>query len=102
MPDAPVGQAVEMDAQTGRSSETLPGFGPPGNRIRASDDDVQGMVGLQQQRQDTLERVRSPTSLYSQQEYVFYPFSPSLADLVFQIRATKTSMGSKELSKQRC
>ncbi|KAL9616839.1 MAG: hypothetical protein Q9160_008329 [Pyrenula sp. 1 TL-2023] len=80
MPDVPVGQAIEMDAQTGRSSETLPGFGPPGNRIRASDDDVAGMVGLQQQRQDTLERVRSPTSLYSQQEYVFCNFPPFLAD----------------------
>lgn len=69
MPDLPVGQAVEMDSQTGRSSETLPsGFGPPGNRIRASDDDVQGMVGLQQQRQDSSDKVRSPTSLYSQQE----------------------------------
>lgn len=69
MPGAPVGQAVEMDAQTGRSSETLPsGFGPPGNRVRASDDDVQGMVGLQQQRQDSSERIRSPTSMYSQQE----------------------------------
>lgn len=59
----PVGQAVEMDASTGSSSHPPSGYGPPENRVRESDDDVQGMVGLQQNRQAEL--AQSPTSMYS-------------------------------------
>ena len=62
-PEGPVGQAVEMDASTGSSSHTPSGYGPPGNRVRESDDDVQGMVGLQQNRQGG--EPQSPTSMYS-------------------------------------
>ncbi|KAL9108707.1 MAG: hypothetical protein Q9227_006503 [Pyrenula ochraceoflavens] len=62
-----VGQAVEMDASTGRSSDLPSSYGPPGNRVRASDDEIQGMIGLQQGRR---EGMQSPTSMYSQAEYV--------------------------------
>ena len=55
-----VGQAIEMDASTGSPSQT-PGFAPP-NQLRENDADVQGMVALQQNRQDPMPR--SPTSLY--------------------------------------
>lgn len=49
-----VGQAIEMDASTGSPSHT-PGFAPP-NQLRDSDVDVQGMVALQQNRQDPTAR----------------------------------------------
>lgn len=60
-PDAViVGQAIEMDASTGSPSQT-PGFAPH-TQLRDSDADVQGMVGLQQNRQDNL--LRSPIDVY--------------------------------------
>ena len=73
MPDSgSVGQAVEMDASTGRSSDLPSAYGPPGNRVRASDDEIQGMIGLQQQRQNSPSGrrpgIQSPTSMYSQAE----------------------------------
>ena len=55
-----VGQAIEMDAHTGSPSHT-PGFAPH-NQLRDSDADVQGMVALQQNRQDPM--ARSPSSEY--------------------------------------
>lgn len=58
--DGMVGQAIEMDANTGSPSHT-PGFAPP-NHLRDSDVDVQGMVALQQNRQDP--PARSPNSEY--------------------------------------
>ena len=67
---APIGQAVEMDAATGSPSHT-PGFAAP-PEFRDSDSDMQGLVGLQQNRQassptrghDTLQ---SASSTYSGQ-----------------------------------
>ncbi|KAH8589060.1 SUR7/PalI family-domain-containing protein [Bisporella sp. PMI_857] len=50
----PVGQAIEMDANTGSPSKAPPGFGQFGP-LRDSDGDVAGMVGLQQQRQNLAE-----------------------------------------------
>lgn len=58
--DGMVGQAIEMDANTGSPSHT-PGLGPS-NQLRDSDADVRGMVALQQNRQDAT--ARSPTSDY--------------------------------------
>jgi len=58
--DGMVGQAIEMDANTGSPSHT-PGFAPP-NQLRDSDADVQGMVALQQNRQDP--PARSPNGEY--------------------------------------
>jgi len=62
--DGMVGQAIEMDANTGSPSHT-PGFAPP-NQLRDSDADVQGMVALQQNRQDPI--ARSPTSDYGREQ----------------------------------
>ena len=56
-----VGQAIEMDANTGSPSHT-PGFAPH-NQFRDSDADVQGMVALQQNRQDPT--ARSPSGDYA-------------------------------------
>lgn len=63
----PVGQAIEMDANTGSRSPSIApgGFGQYGN-IRDSDGDVAGMVGLQQQRLDRHETAGS--SRYSTDE----------------------------------
>ena len=68
-----IGQAVEMDATTGSPSQT-PQFGPMHN-FSESDSDVQGLVGLQQNRVGSPLRhdpslLTSPTSLYSSQKYV--------------------------------
>ncbi len=60
---APVGQAVEMDATTGSPSVAPKGFGGFGN-LRDSDNDVAGMVGLQQQKLQR-QTVDSVTSRYS-------------------------------------
>ncbi|KAF4626691.1 hypothetical protein G7Y89_g11466 [Cudoniella acicularis] len=65
----PVGQAVEMDASTGSPSHAPKGYGQFGN-IRESDDDVAGMVGLQQQKLVRQGTVASETSRYSTDEYV--------------------------------
>lgn len=67
--DGPVGQAVEMDANTGSPSHAPSGFGQFG-QLRDSDGDITGMVGLQQQRQHTLNRdtVGSDGSVYSGEE----------------------------------
>ena len=67
--DAPagIGQAVEMDANTG-SPQPTPGY-PPGHPLRESDSDMQGMIGLQQRRMGSPLRgddsTMSPTSAYS-------------------------------------
>ena len=84
-PDLPIGQAIEMDERTG----SMPGgTSAPNYGLRDSDADVNGMVGLQQDRQmmtngdsgapavggpvqrlrrDTQESgSRSPTSIYSE------------------------------------
>ena len=45
----PIGQAVEMDASTGSPAAT-PSFPPVNNPLRESDSDVEGLVGLQQNR----------------------------------------------------
>ena len=45
----PIGQAIEMDASTGSPAAT-PGFPPVNNPLRESDSDVEGLVGLQQNR----------------------------------------------------
>ena len=60
-----IGQAVEMDASTGSPSQT-PGF--PGYPLRDSDSDVQGLVGMQQNREGIPLRdaPMSPGSAYSQ------------------------------------
>ena len=72
MPEIPVnehmiGQAVEMDARTGSPAQA-PSFAQP-MQLRDSDSDVQGLVGLQQQREHR-ESPMSLTSVYSNQEYV--------------------------------
>jgi hypothetical protein len=65
----PVGQAVEMDASTGSPSHAPSGFGKFG-QLRDSDGDISGMVGLQQQRQNALNRdtATSEGSVYSGEE----------------------------------
>ncbi|KAL8818251.1 MAG: hypothetical protein Q9223_003069 [Gallowayella weberi] len=70
MPEIPsgesiIGQAIEMDATTGSPSHT-PAPIPP-MQLRDSDSDVQGLVGLQQQREHR-ESPLSLTSTYSSQE----------------------------------
>ncbi|KAI9829421.1 MAG: hypothetical protein M1819_006358 [Sarea resinae] len=69
-----VGQAIEMDATTGSPARPPPGFNQF-NQLRDSDADVQGMVGLQQDRQESPMQqgnfIRSPSSVYSMnQDYV--------------------------------
>ena len=68
-PGGPVGQAIEMDATTGSPSPSIApgGFGQFGN-IRASDGDVAGMVGLQQQRLDRHQTITTESSRYSTDE----------------------------------
>ena len=70
-PMDPVGQAVGMDAAGGMDPHYRSAYGPQGNQIRDSDADVQGMVGLQQSRQDFPREqgnILSPTSAYSPEE----------------------------------
>ena len=65
-----IGQAVEMDANTGYtgSPQMSPTFGRP-MQLRDSDSDVQGLVGLQQQQAlKDREASMSATSAYSSQE----------------------------------
>jgi len=59
-----VGQAIEMDAQNGMQSRPGQNYG-----LRDSDGDVQGMVGLQQQRQHQQggDDVAGPTSDYAEE-----------------------------------
>ncbi|KAI4192142.1 MAG: hypothetical protein LQ346_004459 [Caloplaca aetnensis] len=77
MPEVPanegvIGQAIEMDATTGSPSHTPVPFQPM--QLRDSDSDVQGLVGLQRQREHR-ESPMSLTSVYSSQEYsIFIPF----------------------------
>lgn len=61
-----IGQAIEMDATTGSPSHTPAPIRPM--QLRDSDSDVQGLVGLQQQREHR-ESPLSLTSVYSSQEY---------------------------------
>jgi hypothetical protein len=69
VPHGAVGQAIEMDATTGSPSVAPKGFGTFGN-LRDSDNDVAGMVGLQQQRLQR-QTVDSDVSRYStDQPYV--------------------------------
>ncbi|KAL9025484.1 MAG: hypothetical protein Q9196_005700 [Gyalolechia fulgens] len=77
MPEVPanevvIGQAIEMDATTGSPSH-LQTFTRP-TQLRDSDSDVQGLVGLQRQREDRASPL-SMTSMYSAQE----PYVPPLA-----------------------
>ncbi|KAL8714125.1 MAG: hypothetical protein Q9220_001853 [cf. Caloplaca sp. 1 TL-2023] len=77
MPEVPasepvIGQAVEMDATTGSPSHTPTLVRPM--QLRDSDSDVQGLVGLQQQREHR-ESPLSLTSVYSSQE----PYIPPRA-----------------------
>ncbi|KAL8673319.1 MAG: hypothetical protein Q9168_002243 [Polycauliona sp. 1 TL-2023] len=67
MPGMPaiIGQAIEMDATTGSPSHTPVPIQPM--QLRDSDSDVQGLVGLQQQREHR-ESPLSLTSVYSSQE----------------------------------
>ena len=80
--DVPIGTAIEMDERTGsppaQGSPTGPGYFNQNYGLRDSDADVNGMVGLQQDRRPSPLRhdserssgVRSPTSIYSDQ-YVY-------------------------------
>jgi hypothetical protein len=61
-----VGPPVEMDGSNGRQMPT--GYGLPANDVRESDPDVQGMVGLQENRAafaSNRHELQSPTSAYS-------------------------------------
>ena len=75
---AGIGQAVEMDATTGSPSQT-PRFGPM-HTFSDSDSDLQGLVGLQQNRMGSPlghgPSLMSPTSLYSTHEYVYLHLTP--------------------------
>ncbi|KAH8802860.1 SUR7/PalI family-domain-containing protein [Xylogone sp. PMI_703] len=62
---SPTGEAVEMDATPTSPSRAPAQFGTQFGGVRASDGDVAGMVGLQQQK---LERHESEGSKYSQEE----------------------------------
>jgi hypothetical protein len=67
-----VAHAVEMDASTARPIEG--GYGLASNHLQSQDPDVQGMVGLQQNRAAFASNGRdlqSPTSAYSPDEYAF-------------------------------
>ena len=67
--DIPIGQAIEMDATTGSPAAT-PGFPPVNNPLRESDSDVEGLVGLQQNRAAApflAAEPSSPSSAYSSQ-----------------------------------
>lgn len=72
-PDLPIGQAIEMDERSGTISPNSPGYMSPPYGLRDSDADVNGMVGLQQDRRASPMRQRStesgaphsPTSIYS-------------------------------------
>lgn len=61
-PPGAIGQAVEMDGRNGVPSPTRQNFG-----LRDSDADVQGMIGMQQQRRSDATDPMSPTSVYSEQ-----------------------------------
>ncbi|KAI4171713.1 MAG: hypothetical protein LQ348_006890 [Seirophora lacunosa] len=67
-----IGQAVEMDATTGSPSHTPAPYQPM--QLHDSDSDVQGLVGLQRQREHR-ESPLSLTSVYSSQE----PYVPPRA-----------------------
>jgi hypothetical protein len=78
--NVPIGQAIEMDANTG-SPQVSPGFDPPQHQqLRDSDSDVQGLVGLQQNRinhnSDPVSAI-SPTSGYGPE---LVPPHPSCTD----------------------
>jgi hypothetical protein len=70
-----VGQAVEMEGSSGRPMPAS--YDLPANGLRGSDSDVQGMVGLQENRAafpSTRRDLQSPTSLYSPEEYALSTF----------------------------
>lgn len=59
------------------------GYGLPSNDIRDSDPDVQGMVGLQENRMAFTgngPNLQSPTSAYSAEEYVHSGFQSLAAE----------------------
>ncbi|KAL8772961.1 MAG: hypothetical protein Q9209_001981 [Squamulea sp. 1 TL-2023] len=94
MPDIPangavIGQAIEMDATTGSPSHTPAPIRPM--QLRDSDSDVQGLVGLQQQREHR-ESPLSLTSVYSSQE-PYVPPRSAWAD-----PATRTNNNISNLS----
>lgn len=64
---SPVGQPMDMNAPTGSPSHTP---APNDSHIRANDTDLQGMIGLQQNRHPSpamREPLQSPTSVYSKE-----------------------------------
>ena len=81
-----IGQAIEMDARTGSPQMTQQGFVPQTNyqQLRDSDSDVQGLVGLQQNRIGSPHRENpiSPTSAYSN-EAEYAPFILPLTSLPY-------------------
>jgi hypothetical protein len=74
-----------MDGSNGRQMPT--GYGLPANDLRDSDPDVQGMVGLQENRAAFAAHrhdLQSPTSAYSTGEYALaaFPVFPVETDLL--------------------
>ncbi len=75
----PLGQAVEMDASVGRHNRPPMGYAAPNEQLRGSDADVQGMVGLQQNREaygSNQQNATSPSSEYGPEEYVLDENAP--------------------------
>ena len=67
-----VGQAIELDESSGRPVVAPTGYGAPVHQLEGHDSDVQGMVGLQQNRGAYAANQRdlqSSNSAYSPQEY---------------------------------
>ncbi|KAL8914355.1 MAG: hypothetical protein Q9171_000985 [Xanthocarpia ochracea] len=82
-----IGQAIEMDASTGSPSHTPAPIRPM--QLRDSDSDVQGLVGLQQQREHR-ESPLSLTSVYSSQE----PYVPARSAWAHPATRTNTNNAS--------
>lgn len=98
MPEVPanervIGQAVEMDATTGSPSHTPPVVRPM--QLRDSDSDVQGLVGLQRQREHR-ESPLSLTSMYSSQE-PYVPPRAAWANPSSQMNSTNASNPSQQV-----
>ena len=77
-----VGQAVEMDGSSGRQMGTPTGYGTAVNHLEGQDADVQGMVGLQQNRGAYAANRRDPqgiTSAYGPDEYALFVDSRLIA-----------------------
>ena len=71
-----VGQAVETGNSSGKPMDASTGYGLPANNLQGHDSDVQGMVGLQQNRAAygaNRRDLQSPTSACSREEYAHFP-----------------------------